>query len=227
VAGSRSTPSAASGAASSARSRVTTRTARPDDLPAVLALVRQHRAEAHAEDVLSGHPPLSAAAAGFRRLLNDPDHRVVLAVLPGPNAAAGDCAAEMPVGLAVLGVDPLSVVLGAPQVTVDTFVVHRDHRRQGAGAVLLAAAAAYAKEAGAAHVVAAVGGHEAERQRFFARMGFAPLTTRRIAAVDALTRSLAAWQRCWLTVPTPRRPAALRRRVLPGGLPALRATAEG
>ena len=49
-----------------------------------------------------------------------------------------------PVGLAVLGVDPLSLVLGNPQVTVDTFVVHREHRRRGAGAVLLAAAAAYA-----------------------------------------------------------------------------------
>ena len=70
------------------RSRVVTRTARPDDLPAVLALVRQHRADAHAEDVLTGHTRLNAAASGFRRLLDDPGHRVVLAVLPGSNAAA-------------------------------------------------------------------------------------------------------------------------------------------
>ena len=144
------------------RSRVTTRTARPADLPAVLALVRQHRTEAHAEDVLTGHAPPSAAAAGFRRLLGDPAHRVVLAVLPGPNAAAGSATgSEVAVGLAVLGIDPLSLVLGAPQVTIDTFVVHCEHRRRGAGAVLLAAAAAYAQETGAAHVVAAVGGHEA------------------------------------------------------------------
>jgi N-acetylglutamate synthase-like GNAT family acetyltransferase len=206
---------------------VVTRTARLADLPAVLALVRQHRTEAHAEDVLTGHAAPSAAAAGFRRLLGDPAHRVVLAVLPGPNAAAGDATgAEVAVGLAVLGIDPLSLVLGAPQVTIDTFVVHREHRRRGAGAVLLAAAAAYAQETGAAHVVAAVGGHEAERQRFFARMGFAPLTTRRIVALDSLTRSLAAWQRSWLTVPAPRRPIA-RRRPLPRGLPALGAAAEG
>ncbi len=203
---------------SGSRSRVVTRTARPDDLPAVLALVRQHRAEAHAEDVLTGHAPPGAAAAGFRRLLADSAHRVVLAVLPGPNAAAGGAGGEVAVGLAVLGIDPLSRVLGTPQVTVDTFVVHRDHRRQGTGAVLLAAAAGYATETGAAHVVAAVGGHEAERQRFFARMGFAPLTTRRIVTLDSLTRSLAAWQRCWLTVPAPRRTVARRRpppRVLP------------
>jgi GNAT superfamily N-acetyltransferase len=202
------------------RSRVVTRTARPDDLPAVLALVRQHRADAHAEDVLTGHSRLNAAASGFRRLLDDPGHRVVLAVLPGPNAAGGGTVEEVAVGLAVLGLDPLSLVLGNPQVTVDTFVVHRGHRRCGAGARLLAAAARYAEEVGADHVVAAVGGHEAERQRFFARMGFAPLSTRRIVTVDSLTRSLAAWQRSGLPVPAPRRPAATRRRPVLRGLSA-------
>ncbi len=193
------------------RSRVVTRTARPDDLPAVLALVRQHRSDAHAEEVLTGQTPGAATAAGFRRLLAAPGHRVVLAVLPGPNATVGSCEGETPVGLAILGTDPLSVLLGIPQVTVDNLVVHREHRRRGVGAALLAAAAGYAQETGAAHVVAAVGGHEAERQRFFARLGFAPLTTRRIVALDSLARSLAAWQRSWPVVPHPRR-AAVRRR---------------
>ncbi|WP_170182450.1 GNAT family N-acetyltransferase [Blastococcus colisei] len=189
------------------------RTARPADLPAVLALVRQHRADAHAEDVLTGHTLVNAAASGFRRLLEDPGHRVVLAVLPGPYAADGAATGEVAaVGLAVVGVDPLSLVLGSPQVTVDTFVVHRDHRRRGTGAVLLAAATAYAQENGAAHVVAAAGGHEAERQRFLARMGFAPLTTRRIVTVESLTRSLTSWQRGGYPVPGPRRTSAARRR---------------
>jgi GNAT superfamily N-acetyltransferase len=188
------------------RSRVVTRTARPADLSAVLALVRQHRADAHAEDVLTGHTRLNAAASGFRRLLDDPGHRVVLAVLPRPDAGAGGGAGEVAVGLAVLGLDPLSLVLGNPQVTVDTFVVHHEYRRRGAGVLLLAAAAAYAEESG--------GGHEAERQRFFARMGFAPLTTRRIVTVDSLTRSLAAWQRGGVTVPSPRRAPVRRLPVL-------------
>jgi GNAT superfamily N-acetyltransferase len=207
---------------------VVTRTARASDLPAVLALVRQHRADAHAEDVLTGHTRLNAAASGFRRLLDDPGHRVVLAVLPGPNAAGGATSGEVPVGLAVLGLDPLSLVLGNPQVTVDTFVVHREHRRQGTGVLLLAAAAAYAQESGASYVVASVGGHEAERQRFFARMGFAPLTTRRIVALDSLTRSLAAWQRGGFTMPSPRRPVTRRRPVRPAlrSLPPV-AAAEG
>ena len=206
------------------RSRVVTRTARAEDLPAVLALVRQHRADAHAEDVLTGHARLNAAASGFRRLLDDPGHRVVLAVLPGEVAPDGGCAGEAAVGLAVLGLDPLSTVLGVPQVTVDNLVVHRDHRRRGAGTALLAAAAAYAEELGAPHVVAAVGGHEAERQRFFARMGFAPLTTRRIVPRETLARALAAWQRGGL--PVPRRPLPRRRPPLPRAQPVVGAAAE-
>jgi GNAT superfamily N-acetyltransferase len=156
--------------------------------------------------VLSGQTPAAAAAAGFRALLADPGHRVVLAVLPAASAPSG---AEEAVGLLVLGVDPLSVVLGSPQVTVDNLVVAAGHRRRGVGAVLLAAAAAYAEEVGADHLVATVGGHEAERQRFLARMGFAPLTTRRIVPRALLVRSLQAWQ-CNRLLPAPRRPALRR-----------------
>lgn len=192
------------------RSRVVTRTARPSDLAAVLALVRQHRADAYAEDVLSGSTRLRAAA-GFRRLLEDDAHRVVLAILPGSTAPGPGDAPEVAVGLAVLGLDPLSVVLGNPQVTVHTFVVHPEHRRCGTGVLLLGAAAGFARETGADHVVVAVGGREAERQRFFARMGFAPLTTRRIVTLESLTRTLAAWHRGGIPVPAPRRPLARRR----------------
>ena len=190
------------------RSKVVTRVARPVDLPVVLELVRQHRVESHTEEVLTGHPPVHAAGAGFRRLLDDPGHRVVLAVLPTDDGEAG-------VGLSVLGLDPLSLVLGTPQVTVDTFVVHREHRRSGVGAALLAASVAYAAENGASYVVAAVT-QEADRQRFFARMGFAPLTTRRIASVHTLGRSLAAWQRRRLgIVPLSRRATGVGRRRVP------------
>jgi GNAT superfamily N-acetyltransferase len=194
---------------SASRSKVVTRVARPVDLPVVLELVRQHRVESHTEEILTGHPPVHAAGAGFRRLLDDPGHRVVLAVLPT------DDGGEAGVGLSVLGLDPLSLVLGTPQVTVDTFVVHREHRRSGVGAALLAASVAYAAENGASYVVAAVT-QEADRQRFFARMGFAPLTTRRIASVHTLGRSLSAWQRRRLgIVPMSRRATGLGRRRVP------------
>ena len=199
---------------SASRSGVVTRVARPEDLSLVLELFRQHRVEAHAEEVLTGHPPVHAAGAGFRRLLEDAGHRVVLALLPEGDGGPG--AGETGVGLAVLGLDPLSLVLGTPQVTVDTFVVHREHRRSGVGSALLAEAAAYAREHRAAYVVAAVA-QDTDRQRFFARMGFAPLTTRRIASVHTLGRSLSDCQRRRLgIVPLPRRvPGIARRRSVP------------
>jgi hypothetical protein len=56
-------------------------------------------------------------------------------------------------------------------------------------------------------------------------MGFVPLTTRRIVALESLTRSLAAGQRSWLPVPAPRRPGA-RRRALTRSLP-VRGAVEG
>ncbi|MGY1603771.1 GNAT family N-acetyltransferase [Geodermatophilus sp. SYSU D00815] len=181
------------------------RTAQAEDLTAVLELVRQHRAEAHAAALLTRRPPGSATAAGFARLLADPDHRVVLAVA---DAGAG----ERVVGLAVLGVEPLSVVLGAPQVTVDDLVVHREHRRRGVGAALLAAAAAHAEEVGAHHVVASCGGHDPERLRFLSRLGFAPLATRRIVPRETLVSSLLSLRRSRLGVPVPRRAPAPGRR---------------
>ena len=193
------------------RSRVVTRVARPGDLAAVLGLVRQHHAEATFEWALTGQGPGTAAAAGFRRLLADPAHRVVLAVLPGPVAPGGQGAGEVAVGLAVLGTDPLSELLGSPQVTIDWFVVHRDHRRRGTGAALLAAAAEHAAATGADHLVASVGGQEADRQRFFSRMGFAPLATRRIVGREQLTRRLVAWRRGGVAVPVARRPVPRRR----------------
>ena len=196
------------------RSSVRSRVARPRDLTAVLALVRQHRAEAHAEGVLTGQTPGAPAAEGFRALLADPAHRVVLAVLPATGASSGEpSGAERVVGLVVLGLDPLSVVLGNPQVTVDNLVVAAGHRRRGVGTVLLAAAALHAEEVGADHLVASVGGHEAERQRFLSRMGFAPLTTRRIVPRELLVRSLTAWQANRL-LPAPRRPLLRRPQVV-------------
>ena len=181
------------------------------DLPVVLELVRQHRVESHAEEVLTGHPPVHAAGAGFRRLLEDPGHRVVLAVLPAPTAAprrawAWRCSAWT----------RCPSCSGRRRSRWTPSWCTASTGRSGVGAALLAASAAYAAENGASYVVAAVP-QEADRQRFFARMGFAPLTTRRIASVHTLGRSLVGLA----APPAGHRPAAAagagvgRRRGLP------------
>ena len=54
----------------------------------------------------------------------------------------------------------------------------------------MAAAAAYAEELGVDSVVVGVAPAGRDANRFFARLGFAPLVIRRIASVPALRRSL-------------------------------------
>ena len=179
------------------RSRVVTRTARPDDLPAVLALVRQHRADAHAEDVLTGQTRLTPRRPASAGSWPTPATASSSPSCPDPTPSSAAPTARCAVGLAVLGTRP---AVGRPGRTrrspSTTFVVHREHRRRGAGRrCSWRRPPATRGRPAPAHVVAAVGGHEAERQRFFARMGFAPLTTRRIVALESLTRSLTAWQR--------------------------------
>ena len=129
---------------SASRSKVVTRVATPVDLPAVLELVRQHRVESHAEDVLRA-PPVNAAApasAGCSRTAG------TASSWPSCRGRRPVTARRDAVGLAVLGLDPLSLVLGTSAGHRGAFVVHREHRRCGVGALLLAAAAGYARRTG-------------------------------------------------------------------------------
>ena len=115
-------------------------------------------------------------------LLADERHRVLLAV---------DSAGEV-LGVAVVGVDPLSGLLDPPSVYLSHLMVAPEHRKRGAGRALVAAAAAYAEEVGVDSVVVGVTPTGRDANRFFARLGFAPLVMRRIAPVGALRRTLGA-----------------------------------
>jgi GNAT superfamily N-acetyltransferase len=165
------------------RSNVRVRTATAEDLDAVLRL---------SDDL---HEPASwprparlpwrddgdGMHVRYRRLLTDPDHRVVLAV---------DEDSAEPLGMAILGVDPASALFGLRAVAVTHLLVAPEHRHRGAGRALVTAAVGYADELGADHVIVGVSTPGREANRFFARLGFAPLVVRRIAAVAALRRTL-------------------------------------
>ena len=56
---------------------------------------------------------------------------------------------------------------------------------------LLAAAVTFADEVGAEHIMTSVLPQMRETQRFYARLGFAPVVVRRSAAVSTLRRRLA------------------------------------
>jgi GNAT superfamily N-acetyltransferase len=113
------------------------------------------------------------------RVLDDPICRVTLAT-----------ADDEPVGMSVMRVtqpDPLS---DATVVYVVHLVVSRTSRHRGVGHALLAAAADFAAERHVDHVAVSVYPSLRDASRFYARLGFAPVATRRIAPVAALRRQL-------------------------------------
>ena len=165
------------------RNGVRVRTANPDDLDVVVELV----AQVSEVGPVRGRAAVRGGPDGLRgrceSLLHDPDHRIVLAV---------DDTTGTVLGAAVLGADSVAGLLDPPAVYVSHMLVAPEHRKRGAGRALVAAAASYAEELGVDSVVVGVAPAGRDANRFFARLGFAPLVIRRIASVPALRRPLGA-----------------------------------
>lgn len=163
------------------RAQVTVRDAGPGDLAAVVALAGSFR------DVLTGPRRAGTSARAtpqerYADALADPGRRLVLAV-DGEDQA---------LGMALLTPAPVTSLLDAPALHVTHLVVADRHRRRGAGRALLAAAAARAEELGLEQVVVSVAPGSREANRFYARLGFAPLVLLRAAPTASLRRRLSA-----------------------------------
>lgn len=161
------------------RGPVQTRIAELSDAGALAALWSELRhIGARAERAVN---PLTVADATqrFTEVIGRPDADALVAC-EGPHLA----------GLAVVRIaqpDPLSPTR---VLRLSNLVVSPNHRRRGVGHALLAAAAEYADNHGVDHVAAGVYPSLRDANRFFARLGFAPITTERIAPVTALQRRL-------------------------------------
>jgi GNAT superfamily N-acetyltransferase len=164
------------------RSPVVTRVALPVDVPQLVELLGELRA-VEGRESLAVDPgwPADDVEGRLYRALADPGYRVVVATED-----------EVPAGMAVLATASLGPLTDERALTVSHLVVRHRFRRRGIGHALLAAAAAYADEIGLDHVL--VGAYPALREanRFYARLGFAPLSVRRVAHVSTLRRRLAA-----------------------------------
>jgi len=183
---------------------VVTRIAEQDDLPTLLALWDELRqVGGRAERAVN---PLTAVDVRDRliEVLSDPTCRVVMA-----------CAEDQPAGMAVLRVtrpDPLS---DNQLVYIAHLVVSRTQRQHGVGHALIGAAADFAAERHIDHVAVSVYPSLREANRFYARLGFAPLAVRRIAPVSVLRRRLGSDRSTPMLADAVRRRTRLVRQVPP------------
>jgi GNAT superfamily N-acetyltransferase len=167
-----------------ARSKVRVRAAVPSDLDVLIRFTEEAVEREGLRSRGSGrHLRGKELRARCARLLADPAHRVVVAT---------DDRTDEVLGAAIFGFDPATVLTEIASVYVSYLLVAPQHRRRGAGRALVAAAAGYAEELGVDHVVVGVTTPGREANRFFARLGFAPLVIRRIVPVATLRRALAS-----------------------------------
>lgn len=163
------------------RPQLLTRTAVPDDLPILLALWDELGSVGGRAERALNPIATSDVSEGLLAAMADPAARVVLA-----------CDGDEPTGMAVFHVlhpDPLSP---SRFVQIAHLVVSRANRHHGIGNALIAAAADFAAERHIDHVAVSVYPSLREANRFYARLGFAPVAVRRIAPVSVLRRRVAA-----------------------------------
>lgn len=169
-----------------ARTSLRVRPATVDDLPALLAFGEELRDQLilPADPIRARGLPLAARALleqRYREALADPDRHLV--VVTGPELE--------PLGMALFTVAPANALLDLPAVHMSHSVVADRHKRRGAGKALVAAAASFGEQHGCEQLVVSVHPGSREANRFFARLGFAPLAVRRVAPVAVVRRRLA------------------------------------
>ncbi len=168
-----------------ARTTLDVRAATIEDLPELLAFGEELRDQLlMPSDGTRSRGVSSAARAGleqrYREALADP-HRHLVVVLGEDEA----------LGMALFTVAPANALLDLPAVHVSHAVVADRHKRRGAGKALVAAALSFAEERNLEQVVVSVHPGSRDANRFFARLGFAPLAVRRVAPVSLVRWRLA------------------------------------
>ena len=163
------------------RPGVAVRDACPDDLDALVAMWAELREIGSRLERAT--PPVSHDGALDRLLAitSDPDSRALVATV-------GDDVA----GMAVLTCTQYAPLFDQMAVHVHYLHVRDGHRRRGVGKSLLAAAACFAEEVGAEHLITSVLPQLRDTNRFYARLGFSQVVVRRSVPVSMLRRRLAA-----------------------------------
>jgi GNAT superfamily N-acetyltransferase len=155
------------------------------DLPVMVDLaseLREALVPAHDGGLRPGTPAArSALEQRLRDALESPDRQLVL--VDGDDGR--------PVAMALFTVSCPNALLDESALHMSHAMVDDRHRRRGAGRALVAAAAACADERGIEQIVVSVRPGARDANRFFSRLGFAPLAVRRTASVVGVRRRLA------------------------------------
>lgn len=124
---------------------------------------------------------------GLRRATPD----LVRAVLARPETIAFAAVVDGEVvGYAVLRDCTLNPFSEVACVSVEQLFVAKDARKKGVARALMSAVATFADRHGADQVACTVPASVRDSNRFFARLGFTPLTVRRVTPTAALQRRL-------------------------------------
>lgn len=153
------------------------RSATRDDLPALLRLWMEAQDNWRRSDRGRLVEAPAAVATRLDELLDDPQVQVVVATVD-----------EEPAGMTILAPGVLGPLSEPSMLEMSYAVVASRFRHRGVGRALVAATAAYAEELGYGSVIVNVPPALRDANRFFARLGFAPVVTRRAAPVAALRR---------------------------------------
>lgn len=149
----------------------------------------------------------AVADGRFAEALRRPGVQAYLAVLEGT-----------PVGYALTTESPFGLS-PAPEVAIEQLYVCPEARRHGVAKALLGAVLSAAERAGCEHVVSNVPTTSRDANRFFARLGFGSVVTRRVVATGTLRRRLAP-ETAETGLELTRRRRSLRQRAFASGRPA-------
>jgi N-acetylglutamate synthase-like GNAT family acetyltransferase len=166
------------------RATVFAREATAADIPALLDLFDELRAAGPRRSVslpIDTSLLREAAASRFVDALSDDEQRLLVAE-----------AVDGIAGMVLCTIGTASSLNPSPAVVLSHLTVGATARRAGVGRVLIAAATAWASECDIDHVRVSVYASAREANRFFARLGFAPVSVNRVAPVAGLRRILGA-----------------------------------
>ncbi len=129
----------------------------------------------------------SAVDLGCRR----PDADLVRAALARPETAAFVALLDgAAVGYVVATDCSLNPFAEGACVSVEQLFVAKEARKSGVAKALMSAVTSYAERQDADQIACSVPAGVRDSNRFFARLGFTPVTTRRLTATAALRRKL-------------------------------------